>query len=166
MIISYRAGGEICGNSHESSEIVKCHLSQILLSTLWTRSSVATDGRPLCSLSWSHLRTFYIIVLQFRHTLHFGHKLCIIPMDFHSTRVLRVKKPDNGANFTAGGIINHRTLCNSLCRDKNKQQLCYGLQSNESCDATLHARAVSCTYISWPKLNGGYFPNSPCMIRY
>jgi hypothetical protein len=46
-IISQRRVCEICGNSSKSSEIVKCHLSQILWSTLWTRSNLGTADHAL-----------------------------------------------------------------------------------------------------------------------
>jgi hypothetical protein len=65
-------------------------------------------------------------------------------MDYRSTHVFSMKKADNCANFEAGGIINRRTH-SSLCRDKNKStgdQLCDGLQGNESRDATSNARAL------------------------
>jgi hypothetical protein len=41
-------------------------------------------------------------------------------MDFCSIHVLSAKKLDDSANFAAGGIVNHSTYHNSLCRDKNK----------------------------------------------
>jgi hypothetical protein len=162
---------EIRANSHESSEIVKCHLPQIFWTTLWSRSSLTTDGRPLHSSMWTfirpslnilhhfqgacgsvvgyrhlwadclekmwepwHLTTLwafmaccrdslafclYTIVIQFLHSLHFDHKPCIVYHGFLRTHVFSLKKADNSANFTAGGIINHRTH-NSLCSDKNK----------------------------------------------
>jgi hypothetical protein len=62
---------EICGNSHETFEIVKRRLSQILLSALWSRSSLTTDGRPTTS---SFIISIYTIVLQFLQSLHFGRK--------------------------------------------------------------------------------------------
>jgi hypothetical protein len=43
-------------------------------------------------------------------------------MDFCSTHVFGIKKV-NGANFAAGGIINHSTQHKSLRRDKNKHQV-------------------------------------------
>jgi hypothetical protein len=76
-----------------------------------------------------------------------------------------VKKADNSANLAAGGRINHRIYHNSLCRDRQEQtlgdQLCDGLLGSESSDGTSHARVFSCSYISYLKENGGYFPNSP-----
>jgi hypothetical protein len=56
-IIFYTLVHEICGNSHESSEIVKRRLSQIFWLKLWKRSSLTTDGRPLRSSSWTSLRS-------------------------------------------------------------------------------------------------------------
>jgi hypothetical protein len=72
-------------------------------------------------------------------------------MDLHSSHVFRVKKVDNSADFAAGGISCHRTHHNSLCRDKDEHlsdQLCDGLQGNESCETTLHVQALLCSYIS------------------
>jgi hypothetical protein len=53
VIISYRTVHEICRNSHESSEIVKCCHSQIVWAALWTRSLLTTDGQPLRSSLWT-----------------------------------------------------------------------------------------------------------------
>jgi hypothetical protein len=62
-------------------------------------------------------------------------------MDFHSTHVFSVKKADNSANFTADGIINHRTQEHTL-----GDQLCDGLQGQESCDATSHTQGLPLLY--------------------
>jgi hypothetical protein len=74
---------EICGNSHESSEIVKHHLSQFFLFNILNK--IITHYRwPTTSLfivnicSPAYLWTFYTIVLQFLQLLHFGHKLRLI----------------------------------------------------------------------------------------
>jgi hypothetical protein len=53
VIIPQRIVREICGNSHESSEIVKHRLSHIFWSTLWTRSLLTTEGQPLRSSLWT-----------------------------------------------------------------------------------------------------------------
>jgi hypothetical protein len=72
---------------------------------------------------FAHLWTFYTIVLQFLHTLHFGCKLPRInTMDFSSTHAFNMKKVDNCVNSTAGRIISCRRH-NSLCRDKNKHYM-------------------------------------------
>jgi hypothetical protein len=66
-------------------------------------------------------------------------------MDFGSTHVSSVRKADNSANFAAGGIINRRTHHKSLSKRQEQtkgDQLCDGLQGNESRDATSHARAL------------------------
>jgi hypothetical protein len=52
-------------------------------------------------------------------------------------------KVDNSVNFTAGGIIICRTHHKSFNRRQEQtigDQLCDGLQGNESCDATSHAQ--------------------------
>jgi hypothetical protein len=73
-------------------------------------------------------------------------------MDFHSTHVFSVKKADNSVNFTGGGIINHRMHHNSVeTRTNIGDQLCDGLQGNESCETTLHVRSLSSFCISCQK---------------
>jgi hypothetical protein len=84
---------ELCGNSHESSEIVKRHLSQISWSTLQMADHFALHHEHLLA----HLSTFCTIVLQFLHSLHFGHKLQLAGLPI------------------AGHAINHSV------GDKNKQ---------------------------------------------
>jgi hypothetical protein len=73
---------EICGNSHQSSEIVKCCLSQIFVQhskqdhhSLQMANHFVLHHEHL----FGHLWTFYTIVLQFLNSLHFVHELlCII----------------------------------------------------------------------------------------
>jgi hypothetical protein len=69
-----------------------------------------------------------------------------------------MKKKDKSINFIAGGIINQ------LSRGEKEQtlgdQLCDGLQGNQSCDTILHVQLVPNTLHLLPKINGGYFLNS------
>jgi hypothetical protein len=79
----YSIVNESCGNSHESSEIVKCCLSQIFWSTLWTRSTLTTDGQSLHSSLWTwfpileHSTPLSYSSLTL-HSLYFGYKPCTI----------------------------------------------------------------------------------------
>jgi hypothetical protein len=62
-----------------------------------------------------------------------------------------VNKANKSANFAAGGIINCRTHKTHSLQTQEQtlgDQLCDALQSNESCDATSHARALPFSYIS------------------
>jgi hypothetical protein len=69
-------------------------------------------------------------------------------MDFHSTRVFSVMKVDNRRNFAAGGIVNRRTpKTRPIEKGALGDQLCDGLQGNESRNATSHARAFPSYYI-------------------
>jgi hypothetical protein len=72
---------EICGNSHESSEIVKRRLSQIFGQhfeqdhySLQMADHFALHREHLFAQLWA----FYTIVLQLLHSLRFGHKPLII----------------------------------------------------------------------------------------
>jgi hypothetical protein len=92
---------------------VKCHLSQIFWSTLWTRSPLTTDGQPLRSSSWTlvHLPIFkHSTPLSYSSFTHYilAINCCWFTIHFHSTHVLSVEKADN-TNFSAGGIISYRT---------------------------------------------------------
>jgi hypothetical protein len=77
---------EICGDSQESSEIVKRHLSQIFGQhfeqdhhSIQMADHFAFHNEHL----FVHLWTFSTIVLEFLHSLRFGHKLlCIIHNGF------------------------------------------------------------------------------------
>jgi hypothetical protein len=107
--------------------------------------------------STAHLWTFYTTVLQFLHSLHFDHKQHIIHDGFFS-----MKKVGNSANFAAGRIINRRTHRNSLCGFKNTRWPVMWWFTRQW--ATWHylARASSPPLLhQLPKINGGYFPNSP-----
>jgi hypothetical protein len=90
----------MCGNSHHGSEIVKRHLSQIFCQHFEqdNHSLQMSDHFALYREHlFTRLGTFYTIVLQFLHSLHFG------------------LKPQLAGLSIAGLVINH-----SL-GDKNKQ---------------------------------------------
>jgi hypothetical protein len=84
--------------------------------------SLQMAGRHLCSSSWTFVRPPI-----FEHFKQLSYSSFTSPRiihdDFRNTQVLVVKKVDNSA-------------------------LCDGLQGNESCDATSHARALSRSCIS------------------
>jgi hypothetical protein len=92
----------------------------------------------------------YIIVLWFLHPLYLGRKQCIIHDWFLQNSGFSEKKADNSASFVAGGIMNRKTHRNSFFKEKNTlgDQLYDGLQGNESCDTTSHARVLPRSYIS------------------
>jgi hypothetical protein len=73
-----------------------------------------------CEHLFTHLWTFYTIVLQFLHSLDFGPKSCTIYNVFSQHSCLSVKKANDSVNFATGRIISRRTCHNSLCRDRNK----------------------------------------------
>jgi hypothetical protein len=75
---------------------------------------------------FAHLWTFYTIVLHFLHSLHFG------------------RKPQ-----LAG--LSHRKSLSRRQEQTIGDQLCNGLQGNESCDTTSHAWALPCSYNSCQK---------------
>jgi hypothetical protein len=113
-IISKRTVHKICGNSLESSEIVKCHLSHIAWSTLWTRLFIQTadhfalhrEHLSYCSPFFEHstpltYSSFIHYISAINHTQFMT--------DLGSTHDFSMKKADNWANYAAGGVINCRT---------------------------------------------------------
>jgi hypothetical protein len=72
----------ICGNSHESYEIMKCRLHNLVdtLNNIIHHSLEMAEHFALHPehLIAPHLCTFYTTVLQFLHSLHFDRKPLII----------------------------------------------------------------------------------------
>jgi hypothetical protein len=78
--------------------------------------------------------------------------------------VFSVKKVGNSANFAAGGIIDRRTHHNSLCEDKNKHYVTSYMMVYKAMSHVTLRRMLKISPLQnlLPKINGGYFPNSPC----
>jgi hypothetical protein len=122
------------------------------------------DGRQLCSSSWkifSHFWTLYIIVLQFLHSLYFGHKLSIIHYGFRQHSVFSVKKADNSripqlaGLSVAGHIITH-------CLETRTNTMWPVMWWFIRQEWRYLACASSSPFLHYlPKINGDYFPNSP-----
>jgi hypothetical protein len=122
----------MCGNSHESFEIVKHRLSQTFGQHFeQDRHSLRmADHFALhCEHLLAHLWTFYTIVLQFLHSLHSD------------------RKPQLGILSVAGHIINHSVGEEQTIGD----QLSDGLQGSELCHATSYSRAIPHSEISSQK---------------
>jgi hypothetical protein len=116
MIISLRAVQEICGNSHERSEVVKRRHS------LWTRPSLTTNGRHFAlhrEHLLAHLWTSYTIVLLYLNALYFRRQprnsRCISAALIFSVR--RKYKTTRISQLAGLSIAGHMA---TLCRDKNK----------------------------------------------
>jgi hypothetical protein len=83
-------------------------------------------------------------------------------------KVSSMKKVDNSMNFASGRIINHRTHHKSLCRDKNIHQvISYGMVYKAMSVMWHYLACVSSPLLlhRFPKINGGYFPNSPQTLK-
>jgi hypothetical protein len=109
-----------CGNSHESSEIVKRRLPQIFSSTLrtrWPAYHFALHHEHL----FVHLWTFCTIVLQFLHSLNFGHKPCIIYDGFLHHSFLVWKWITARTLYLAGVSIAGHIITHSVETRKNSR---------------------------------------------
>jgi hypothetical protein len=155
---------KICGNLHDSSEIVKCHFSTIFWLTLWTLQ-IADHF----TLHWEHLFTylwtFYTIILQFLHSLHFGHKsLHIIynGMLQHSCFVTQRKQITPWILQLVGLSIAGHIITQSVETRTNTRwpvMWCFTRQWVMWCYITCTCSPLLLHYL--PKMNRGYLPNSP-----
>jgi hypothetical protein len=158
---------EICGNSCESSEIVKRRLSEILWSTLWTRSSLTTDGWPLHSSSSTFVHPSLNILHLFLKS-SFTHDILAVnraqfTMDFHNTHVFSVKKAYNRVSqlaglSIAGHIINHFVETSTNTK--------WPVMWRFTKQWVLWPHLDWASSPSLPRLNGGYFPNSPRLFNH
>jgi hypothetical protein len=128
---------------------MKRRLLHIFWSTLWTRPSLSTDGRPLCSSSRTCVRPSLNIL---QHCLPVPSLITVWPYIAHNSR------------WNSASIINRRTHHNSLCNDKNKHEATsYSIVYKATNQVTLPRMcevSPAPTYTYLPKINGGYFPNS------
>jgi hypothetical protein len=87
-------------------------------------------------------------------------------MDFATLMFLEWKKGTTARIWQLAGL----SMAGHILTQKRQEQtlgdqLCDGSQGSRLCDATSHARALPPLLHYLPKINGGFFPNSPRIFK-